>query len=197
MGSERVRHNSSNSARAQKIPASRERTRLPHGTSISFCLRDDGLLEQEWQSLGPKMRALLNMATRDGQVSLWTLPPGPAKFGGGVYPGAGPITPNRAHPARGERQSGPITPHRAHPAPRAAAPVGVFSRGTTRISGSLSCGAREVRSHARGEGERVLALESREGTRASRRVEEGLSRSLSGGGGKTEIMTARRNHRRL
>ena len=29
--------------------------------------------------------------------------------------------------------------------PRAAAPVGVFSRGTTRISGSLSCGAREVR----------------------------------------------------
>ena len=36
--------------------------------------------------------------------------------------------------------------------------------------------------HARGEGERVLALESREGTRASRRVEEGLSRSLSGGG---------------
>ena len=34
-----------------------------------------------------------------------------------------------------------------------------------------------------GEGERVLALESREGTRASRRVEEGLSRSLSGGGG--------------
>ena len=38
--------------------------------------------------------------------------------------------------------------------------------------------------HARGEGERVLALESREGTRASRRVEEGLSRSLLGGGGK-------------
>ena len=30
-----------------------------------------------------------------------------------------------------------------------------------------------------GEGERVLALESREGTRASRRVEEGLSRSFS------------------
>ena len=36
--------------------------------------------------------------------------------------------------------------------------------------------------HGRGEGERVLALESREGTRASRRVEEGLSRSFSGGG---------------
>ena len=30
----------------------------------------------------------------------------------------------------------------------------------------------------------VLALESREGTRASRRVEEGLSRSLTGGGAK-------------
>ena len=28
-----------------------------------------------------------------------------------------------------------------------------------------------------------MALESREGTRASRRVEEGLSRSFSGGGG--------------
>ena len=37
---------------------------------------------------------------------------------------------------------------------------------------------------ARGEGERVMALESREGTRASRRVEEGLSRSFSGRGGK-------------
>ena len=35
-----------------------------------------------------------------------------------------------------------------------------------------------------GEGERVLALQSRKGTRASRRVEEGLSRSFSGGGGK-------------
>ena len=30
--------------------------------------------------------------------------------------------------------------------PRAAASVGLFSRGTTRFSGSLSCGAREVRS---------------------------------------------------
>ena len=37
-----------------------------------------------------------------------------------------------------------------------------------------SCRNQERR---RGEGERVLALESREGTRASRRVEEGLSRS--------------------
>ena len=40
------------------------------------------------------------------------------------------------------------------------------------------------RSFARGEGERVSALESWEGTRASRRVEEGLSRSFSGCGGK-------------
>ena len=38
--------------------------------------------------------------------------------------------------------------------------------------------------HARGEGERVMALESREGTRPWRRVEERLSRSFSGGGGK-------------
>ena len=39
-------------------------------------------------------------------------------------------------------------------------PVGVFSRGTTRISGSLTCGAREVRSPCVGKGERVMALES-------------------------------------
>ena len=38
--------------------------------------------------------------------------------------------------------------------------------------------------HAHGEGERVMALASREGTRASRCVEEGLSRSFSGGGRK-------------
>ena len=62
--------------------------------------------------------------------------------------------------------------------------MGVFSPGTTRISGSLSCGAREVTSSCGGDGDRVMALESREGTRASRRVEEGLSRSFSGGGGK-------------
>ena len=37
----------------------------------------------------------------------------------------------------------------------------------------------EFRRDARGEGERVLALESREGTRASRGLEEGLSRSFS------------------
>ena len=41
--------------------------------------------------------------------------------------------------------------------------------------------------HARGEGERVMALESREGTRASRRVEEGLSRSFSGCVGKSHF----------
>ena len=46
--------------------------------------------------------------------------------------------------------------------------------------------------HARGEGERVLALESREGTRASRRVEEGLSRALSGGGGKPSCLKVKR-----
>ena len=68
--------------------------------------------------------------------------------------------------------------------PRAAVPIGVFSRGTTRISGSLSCGAREVRSPCGGDGDRVMALESWEGTRASRRVEEGLSRSFLEGGGK-------------
>ena len=38
--------------------------------------------------------------------------------------------------------------------------------------------------HARGKGVRVMALESWEGTRASRRIEEGLSRSFSGCGGK-------------
>ena len=41
-----------------------------------------------------------------------------------------------------------------------------------------------LRLHAHGEGELVITLESWEVTRASRRVEEGLSRSLSGGGGK-------------
>ena len=40
---------------------------------------------------------------------------------------------------------------------------------------------------ARGEGERVMALESWEGTRASRRVEEGLSMSFSGCGGKASF----------
>ena len=43
---------------------------------------------------------------------------------------------------------------------RAGEPVWDFSRGMTGSSGSLSCGAREVKSHASGEGERVIALES-------------------------------------
>ena len=38
--------------------------------------------------------------------------------------------------------------------------------------------------HAHGEGELVITLEAWEVSRASRRVEEGLSRSFSGGGGK-------------
>ena len=38
--------------------------------------------------------------------------------------------------------------------------------------------------HARGKGERFIALESWEGTRASRRVEEGLLKSFSGCSGK-------------
>ena len=41
--------------------------------------------------------------------------------------------------------------------------------------------------HACGDGERVIALESREGTRASRRIEEGLSRSFLGCGRKTSF----------
>ena len=52
------------------------------------------------------------------------------------------------------------------------------SQGTSRVVPGKS-GLR-----ARGEGECVMALEPREGTRAMRRVEEGLSRSFSGGGGK-------------
>ena len=43
--------------------------------------------------------------------------------------------------------------------PRAAAPVGVFSRGTTRISGSLSCPI----IHSSCEGELGVALESLQG----------------------------------
>ena len=43
--------------------------------------------------------------------------------------------------------------------------------------------------HARGEGKRVITLESWSGNRASRRVEEGLSRSFSGCGRKTWFPT--------
>ena len=67
---------------------------------------------------------------------------------------------------------------------RAAAPVGVFSRGTTRMSGSLSCGAREVRSPCAWRGGAPHGSRVMGGDRASRRVEEGLLRSFSGCGGK-------------
>lgn len=58
---------------------------LHRSTQLSWwkAPRDDGLLEQEWQSLGRELRALLNMATRDGQVSLRTLPPGRRGSGAG------------------------------------------------------------------------------------------------------------------
>ena len=65
--------------------------------------------------------------------------------------------------------------------PRAAASVGFSpearrgSQGASRAVPGKSC------LHARCEKFRVIVLESWEGTRASRRVEEGLSRSLSGG----------------
>ena len=92
-------------------------------------------------------------------------------------------------------QAGKEGPHLARTGasqgfPRAAAPLGVFSRGTTRVLGSLSCGPREVRSPCAWRGQPVIALESWEGTRASRRVEEGLSRSFSGCGGKPALPSA-------
>ena len=52
------------------------------------------------------------------------------------------------------------------------------SQGASRAVPGKSC------LHARGEKERVIVLESWEGTRASRRVEEGLSMSFSGCSGK-------------
>ena len=52
------------------------------------------------------------------------------------------------------------------------------SQGASRAAPGKSC------LHARGEKERVIVLESWEGTRASRRVEEGVSRSFSGCGRK-------------
>ena len=52
------------------------------------------------------------------------------------------------------------------------------SQGASRAAPGKSC------LHARVEKERVIVLESWEGTRASRRVEEGLSRSFSGCSGK-------------
>ena len=82
--------------------------------------------------------------------------------------------------------------------PRAAAPMGVFSRGTTTMSGSLSCGAREVRSPCAWRGRVPHGSRVMEGDRASRRVEEGLSRSFSGCGGKPSFpSTSARNLREL
>ena len=52
------------------------------------------------------------------------------------------------------------------------------SQGASRAAPGKSC------LHARGEKESVIVLESWEGTRASRRVEEGLSMSFSGCSGK-------------
>ena len=52
------------------------------------------------------------------------------------------------------------------------------SQGASRAAPGKSC------LHARGEKERVIVLESWEATRASRRVEEGLSMSFSGCSGK-------------
>ena len=68
--------------------------------------------------------------------------------------------------------------------PRAAAPVGVFSRGTRGSQGAYRVAPGKSGLHARDEGKRVMALDSWEGTRASRRVAEGLSRSFSGCGRK-------------
>ena len=62
---------------------------------------------------------------------------------------------------------------------RAAASVWGFSRGTTGSSGSLSYGAREVRSPCAWQGVRVISIESWKQNRASRHVEVGLSRSFS------------------
>ena len=55
------------------------------------------------------------------------------------------------------------------------------SQGASRAVPGKSC------LHARGEKERVIVLESWEGTRASRRVEEGLSMSFSGCSGKSSF----------
>ena len=60
-----------------------------------------------------------------------------------------------------------------------------FSHEAQRGSQGASCAAPGKSGlHDRGEGERFIALESWEGTRASRRIEEGLLRSFSGCSGK-------------
>ena len=63
---------------------------------------------------------------------------------------------------------------------RAVAPVCGFSQGTTGRAVSLSCGAREVRPPCAWQGRARHCSRGMEGTRASRRIEEGLSRSFSG-----------------
>ena len=65
---------------------------------------------------------------------------------------------------------------------RAVAPVCGFSQGTTGRAVSLSCGAREVRPPCAWQGRARHCSRGMEGTRASRRIEEGLSRSFSGCG---------------
>ena len=67
--------------------------------------------------------------------------------------------------------------------PRAAAPVGVFSCGTTRTSGSLLCGAREVRSPCAWRGG-ALHCSRVHGRGLGPRDALKDSMSFSGGGGK-------------
>ena len=65
---------------------------------------------------------------------------------------------------------------------RAAAPMSGFSRGMTGTSGSLSCGAREVRCPCAWRGGACHCSRVMVGNPASRRVEDGLLRSFSGCG---------------
>ena len=60
----------------------------------------------------------------------------------------------------------------------AAAHVWRFSRVTTVKSESLSCGPGDVSLHSSCKGERGIALESRQGNRASSHIEGGISRSF-------------------
>ena len=81
---------------------------------------------------------------------------------------------------------------------RAAAPVGVFHEARRGSQGASRAVPGKSGLCAGGEGERVMALESWERTRASRRVEEGLSRSFWGCGGKASFpSTSARDLREL
>ena len=62
-----------------------------------------------------------------------------------------------------------------------------FSRVTTGNSGNLSCGPMEVQSPFTCKGNRRIALESRHGNQASRRIEGGISMSFSSCGRKPWI----------